>query len=123
MSADCDVGISVNNEDGMDAKPSSLGTALPNAKAGVFFGEGSAVGETKSGRASARNPNAGSGAPPGAASRPACGLTGAAGAEALDRTSGGTLWFGVAIKPPGCSSAKPARMPGNAGAVELGTAA
>ena len=33
---DFDCGISVNNEDGMDAKPSSLGRVLPNVEAGVF---------------------------------------------------------------------------------------
>jgi hypothetical protein len=34
--AERDCGISVNNEDGMDAKPSSLGRVLSNAEAGVF---------------------------------------------------------------------------------------
>ena len=36
VAEDCEGGTSVNNEDGMDAKLSSLGTGLPNAKAGVF---------------------------------------------------------------------------------------
>jgi hypothetical protein len=34
--ANRDCGTSVNSEDGMDAKLSSLGTALPNANAEVF---------------------------------------------------------------------------------------
>jgi hypothetical protein len=34
--ANRDCGTSVNNEDGIDAKLSSLGTALPNAEAGVL---------------------------------------------------------------------------------------